>query len=97
MENEILAEEKIQQLNQMLEIDIENDLIANLAGSINFAIAPLYEEAKVPPLVATFNLRDQDKLKPVIDKCFPIEKTAEAFRYFGEGRFKGKIVVTLRM
>ena len=36
-----------------------------------------------------------DKLKPVIDKCFPLEKTAEAFRYFGEGRFKGKIVVTL--
>jgi NADPH:quinone reductase-like Zn-dependent oxidoreductase len=35
------------------------------------------------------------KLKPVIDKCFPLEKTADAFRYFGEGRFKGKIVVTL--
>ena len=35
-----------------------------------------------------------DKLKPVIDKCFPLEKTAEAFRYFGEGLFKGKIVVT---
>ena len=36
-----------------------------------------------------------DKLKPCIDKCFPLEKTAEAFRYFGEGRFKGKIVVAL--
>jgi NADPH:quinone reductase-like Zn-dependent oxidoreductase len=36
------------------------------------------------------------KLKPVIDKCFPLEKTADAFRYFGEGRFKGKIVVTLK-
>ena len=36
-----------------------------------------------------------DKLKPVIDKCFPLEKTAEAFQYFGEGHFKGKIVVTL--
>ncbi len=40
-------------------------------------------------------LFEKDKLKPVIDKCFPLEKTAEAFRYFGEGRFKGKIVVTL--
>ena len=37
----------------------------------------------------------KEKLKPVIDKSFPLEKTAEAFRYFGEGRFKGKIVVTL--
>jgi NADPH:quinone reductase-like Zn-dependent oxidoreductase len=42
-------------------------------------------------IVALF---EADKLKPVIDKCFPLEKTAEAFRYFGEGRFKGKIVVT---
>ncbi len=39
-------------------------------------------------------LFENGKLKPVIDKCFPLEKTAEAFRYFGEGRFKGKIVVT---
>ena len=35
------------------------------------------------------------KLKPVIDKCFPLEKTADAFRYFGIGRFKGKIVVVV--
>jgi NADPH:quinone reductase-like Zn-dependent oxidoreductase len=40
-------------------------------------------------------LFEVDKLKPFIDKCFPLEKTVEAFRYFGEGRFKGKIVVTL--
>lgn len=40
-------------------------------------------------------LYEAGKLKPVIDKCFPIEKTAEAFRYFGDGRFKGKIVITL--
>ena len=40
-------------------------------------------------------LFEADKLKLVIDKCFPLEKTAKAFRYFGEGHFKGKIVVTL--
>ena len=37
------------------------------------------------------------KLKPVIDKCFPLEKTADAFRYFEKGCFKGKIVVTLEI
>lgn len=42
-------------------------------------------------LIEIFNA---GQLKPVIDKCFPLEKTAEAFRYFGEGRFKGKVVVT---
>ena len=35
------------------------------------------------------------KLTPVIDKCFPLEKTADAFRYFGEGRFRGKIVIII--
>ena len=40
-------------------------------------------------------LYETGKLKPVIDKCFPLENTAEAFQYFSEGRFKGKIVVTL--
>lgn len=39
-------------------------------------------------------LFQEGKIKPVIDKRFPLEETAEAFRYFGEGRFKGKIVVT---
>jgi NADPH:quinone reductase-like Zn-dependent oxidoreductase len=39
-------------------------------------------------------LFEAGKLKLAIDKCFPLEETAEAFRYFGQGRFKGKIVVT---
>ena len=41
-------------------------------------------------------LFEAGKLKPVIDTCFPLEETAEAFRYFGKGRFKGKIVVTIK-
>ena len=40
-------------------------------------------------------LFEAGKLKLVLDKCFPLQETANAFRYFGEGRFKGKIVVTI--
>jgi NADPH:quinone reductase-like Zn-dependent oxidoreductase len=35
------------------------------------------------------------KVAPVIDKCFPLSETAEAFRYFAEGHFKGKVVITM--
>ena len=64
--------EKIQQLNQMLEIDIEKDLIGNLAGSMNFAVAPLHETSKFPPMVATLNIRDEEKLQQVITKLEPL-------------------------
>ncbi len=33
------------------------------------------------------------RIKPVIDRVFPLSDTAEAFRYFMEGMFKGKIVI----
>lgn len=32
-------------------------------------------------------------IEPVIDRVFELADTAEAFRYFGEGSFKGKIVI----
>ena len=35
------------------------------------------------------------KVKPVIDRCFPLSETVEAFKYFGKGNFKGKIVIQL--
>jgi NADPH:quinone reductase-like Zn-dependent oxidoreductase len=40
-------------------------------------------------------LIESGKVKPVIDRCFPLSETAEAFQYFGEGHFKGKIVITV--
>lgn len=40
-------------------------------------------------------LYEAGKLKPCIDKCFPLEETAEAFRYYGKGVFNGKTVVRL--
>jgi NADPH:quinone reductase-like Zn-dependent oxidoreductase len=44
-------------------------------------------------LIELFETR---QLTPVIDRCFPLAETAEAFRYFGKGLFKGKVVVTIK-
>lgn len=39
-------------------------------------------------------LFEEDKVIPVIDKCFPLTEGAEAMRYYGEGHAKGKVVIS---
>ncbi len=34
-------------------------------------------------------------VKPVIDRTYPLSQTAEAFRYYGEGHARGKVVITV--
>jgi NADPH:quinone reductase-like Zn-dependent oxidoreductase len=40
-------------------------------------------------------LFEAGKVKPVIDKRYPLSEVPEAFRYFGEGRHRGKLVITV--
>ncbi len=36
------------------------------------------------------------KIKPVIDRQYPLSETAEAFRYFAQGHSRGKVIITLK-
>lgn len=40
-------------------------------------------------------LFEAGKVRPVIDRCYPLAEVPDAFRYFGEGRVRGKVVITL--
>jgi NADPH:quinone reductase-like Zn-dependent oxidoreductase len=40
-------------------------------------------------------LIEEGKVTPVIDKSYPLSKLPEALQYYGEGRSRGKVIVTM--
>ena len=47
-------------------------------------------------LVFMSELLEAGKVVPVIDKCYPLSEVPEALRYLGEGRARGKVVITVQ-
>ena len=46
-------------------------------------------------LVVMKELLEAGKVIPVIDRRYPLGEVREAFRYFGEGHAKGKVIITV--
>lgn len=67
-------------------------------------IISLFTNKSMGLLIHITNRKDLDTLSeylsnknvlPIVDKIFPLEKTAEAFEYFEKGTYKGKIVINI--
>ena len=58
-------------------------------------IVVLSQEHNQNDLVLIKELLESGKVKPVIDKCYPLSKTPEAFWYFEKEHAQGKVVITI--
>ena len=46
-------------------------------------------------LVIMKELIEAGKVKPVIDRCYPLSEVPDAIRYLEEGHAQGKVVITI--
>jgi len=55
----------------------------------------IMKKANPKDLLFIRDLLDDGKIRPVIDECYPLSNTAEAFRYFEKGHVRGKVIITI--
>jgi len=66
--------------------------VSNTGGK---KVVQLNHEMNAVDLVFMKELIEAGKIKPVIDRAFPLSEISEAFRYYSDGRSKGKVVLTM--
>ena len=77
-------------------------ILSILIGSLQGWWISVTQRKRIGSFMAKFSQKDLDlikgllgsgKVKPVIDRRYPLDRTSDAFRYLGKGHAKGKVVI----
>jgi NADPH:quinone reductase-like Zn-dependent oxidoreductase len=69
--------------------------LMSMTGNKKISMQPVAKPNQ-KDLVFVKELLEAGKVKPVIDRCYPLSETAEAIRYLEEGHARGKVVITVK-
>jgi len=61
----------------------------------NKTLTTLSHHSSQDDLIYMAELLEASQVKPVINRCFPLEETSEAFRHYATGHMQGKVVITV--
>jgi NADPH:quinone reductase-like Zn-dependent oxidoreductase len=78
---------------QLFQSMLLGPLMSNKGGKQLMGLGSMKQSQS--DLVVMKELLEAGKVIPVIDRRYPLGEVPEAFRYFGEGHAKGKVIITV--
>ncbi|HSW35496.1 MAG TPA: NAD(P)-dependent alcohol dehydrogenase [Candidatus Limnocylindrales bacterium] len=79
-------------LGQIMQAMLLGPLMSRTGGK---KMAGLTSRPNQKDLLFVKGLIETGKVKPVIDKCYPLSEIPEALRYLGKGHARGKVVISI--
>lgn len=70
-------------------------LLGRLFSTGGRKVTSLTAQSSSADLAAVGELLEAGKIRPVIDRCYPLSETAEAFRYLEREHARGKVVISV--
>ena len=61
----------------------------------NKKMSSMLQRANQKDLIFLKELIEEEKIKPVIDRCYKLSEVPDAFRYFERGHAQGKVIITV--